>query len=116
MISNIKLLQIKKCDYEQEQKDNTFVFHAYVVATVDDKVFKQKMEELFSGEGTTSTKKTNSNVKISKENEYTLDIFRSTDQIENKDFATAELNLSTIISFKNFLSAKCGAFWTRAVQ
>ena len=113
IVGTTQLLQIKKCDYEQEQAGDTFVFRAYVVATVDDKIFEKKMEELFSG-GNNSKTSDKGKTKISKENEYTLDIFRSINQFENRDFATADLNLSTIISAKkNSTPAKI--FYLRSV-
>ena len=105
-VDTAQFLKIKRCDFEFDK--DKMEMHAFVIATVDDKVYQKKMEEFFNGSNSSTQKNPDEKkTKISRENEYTLDIFRSTDQIENHDFTTAALNLSTIISSqKNSTPAK----------
>ena len=97
-VKTANLLQIKSCEYTKTTEENTFVFHAYVIATLDDKIFTPKLiEEMFKGKtGSTDTKNKNY-----KKNEYEWDIFRTLNHFSQRDYATATLNLTTIISAKS---------------
>lgn len=98
IVKTANLLKIKSCEYSKTTEENTFVFHAHVIATLDDKIFTPKLiEEIFKGK-TESADKKNKNYK---QNEYEWDIFRTRNQFSQGDYTTAALNLTTLISSKN---------------
>lgn len=100
IVKTANLLKIKSCEYSKTTEENTFVFHAHVIATLNDKIFTPKLiEEIFKGKTESDDKKD----KIYKKNEYEYewDIFRTLNHFSQRDYTTAALNLTTLISSKS---------------
>lgn len=118
------VMKVKKCDYEQEYINNTLVFHAHVVVTVDDSKFdsiiKHEKKNLELKEALEQEKERNKDIKNLQIQHGTEDIPTETELLKNTiliskaEYSKAMFNLSTLIKNRDGF-APARAYYLRSV-
>ena len=118
------VMKVKKCDYEQEYINNTLVFHAHVVVTVDDSKFdsiiKHEKKNLKLKEELEQEKERNKDIKNLQIQHGTEDIPTETELLLNTvlitkaEYTKALFNLSGMIKTRNGI-VPARAYYLRSI-
>ena len=119
-----QVMKVKKCDYTQEYINNTLVFYAHVIATVDDSKFdsiiKQEKKRLKLEEELKEEKELNKDIKNLQIQHGTEDIPTETELLINTaliskaEYTKALFNLSGMIKTRNGI-VPARAYYLRSV-
>ena len=118
------VMKVKKCEYEQEYVNNTLVFYAHVVVTVDDSKFdsiiKQEKKRLKLEEELEQEKERNKDIKNLQIQHGTKDVSTETELLINTvliskaEYTKALFNLSGMIKTRNGI-VPARAYYLRSV-
>lgn len=118
------VMKIKKCEYEQEYLNNTLVFHAHVVVTVDDSKFdsiiKHEKKRLELEEALEKEKERNKDIKNLQIQHGTKDISTETELLMNSvliskaEYTKALFNLSGMIKTRDGI-VPARAYYLRSI-
>ena len=123
-VVSAQVMKVKKCDYEQEYINNTLVFHAHIVVTVDDSKFdsiiKHEKKNLKLKEELEQEKERNKDIKNLQIQHGTEDISTETELLINTaliskaEYTKALFNLSGMIKTRDGI-VPARAYYLRSV-